>query len=101
MTDRRRALTTACVEIAHCSVVLGDRTVLDDLSFALHRGERWALVGANGAGKTLFLKLLRGDVWPTPTGHDSRHYRHEGEWLPQPPPVGERWPYIGPERQDR
>lgn len=101
MTAGRRTREPACVEIVHCDVVLGDRKVLDDVSFTLRPGERWALVGANGAGKTLFLKLLRGDVWPTPTDRGSRTYRHEGERQQQPPPAGERWPYIGPERQDR
>ena len=34
-------------------------------------GGRWALVGANGSGKTQLLKVLAGDVWPTPTGSGS------------------------------
>jgi ATP-binding cassette subfamily B protein len=35
-----------------------DRAVLHDLSFALRPGERLALVGANGAGKSTIVKLL-------------------------------------------
>lgn len=34
--------------------------VLDKVDFALHSGERVALTGANGAGKTTFLHLLVG-----------------------------------------
>jgi molybdate transport system ATP-binding protein len=40
--------------------------VLRDISWRLRPGERWALLGDNGAGKTQLLKLLSGDVWPTP-----------------------------------
>jgi molybdate transport system ATP-binding protein len=50
------------------SVRRGDRWVLRDISWCLRPGERWALVGDNGAGKTQLLKLLSGDVWPTPGG---------------------------------
>jgi molybdate transport system ATP-binding protein len=49
------------------SVRRGDTWVLQDISWRLRPGERWALVGDNGAGKTQLLKLLSGDVWPTPT----------------------------------
>jgi molybdate transport system ATP-binding protein len=48
------------------SVRRGDKWVLRDISWCLRPGERWALVGDNGAGKTQLLKLLSGDVWPTP-----------------------------------
>src|SRR5260370_3062464 len=34
------------------------RLVLSDVSFALQRGERLAVVGANGQGKTTIVKLL-------------------------------------------
>jgi len=50
------------------SVRRGDKWVLRDISWTLRPGERWALVGDNGAGKTQLLKLLSGDVWPTPGG---------------------------------
>ena len=48
------------------SVRRGDKWVLRDVSWRLQPGERWALIGDNGAGKTQLLKLLSGAVWPTP-----------------------------------
>jgi len=50
------------------SVRRGRKWVLRDISWRLKPGERWALLGDNGAGKTQLLKLLSGDVWPTPGG---------------------------------
>src|SRR5882762_4643054 len=50
------------------SVRRGGRWVLRDISWRLRPGERWALLGDNGAGKTQLLKMLSGDVWPTPAG---------------------------------
>jgi molybdate transport system ATP-binding protein len=40
------------------------RDVLRDLDFTLHEGERVAVVGSNGAGKSTFLRLLAGDEQP-------------------------------------
>jgi len=48
------------------SVRRGHKWVLSDICWRLRPGERWALLGDNGAGKTQLLKLLSGDVWPTP-----------------------------------
>src|SRR5580693_5174723 len=50
------------------SVRRGGKWVLRQISWRLRPGERWALLGDNGAGKTQLLKLLSGDVWPTPGG---------------------------------
>jgi ABC-type multidrug transport system fused ATPase/permease subunit len=35
-----------------------DKMVLDDISFAFHKGEKISIVGLNGAGKTTLIKLL-------------------------------------------
>lgn len=79
------------------------KIVLDDVSFVLRQGDRWALVGRNGSGKTLFLKLLRGDMWPTPdvTGLERREYSFDGDSNDQPAGFKEKIAYVGPEKQDR
>jgi molybdate transport system ATP-binding protein len=79
------------IELSRCSLVLDGHVVLDEIDFVLRRGERWALIGPNGSGKTLLLKMLRGDVWPTPTGRERRITELDKE----------RIAYVGPERQDK
>jgi molybdate transport system ATP-binding protein len=81
----------ALIELCRCSLILDGHVVLDAIDFALRRGERWALIGPNGSGKTLLLKMLRGDVWPTPTGGERRTARLDKEHIA----------YVGPERQDK
>ena len=43
----------------------GDREVVSDVSFALHRGEVFGFLGPNGAGKTTTIRMLVGLVKPT------------------------------------
>jgi len=40
-------------------------TALQPISLSIKRGEIYGLVGANGAGKTTFLKLVAGQIFPT------------------------------------
>jgi len=42
----------------------GDRTLLDNVSFALRLGEKVALIGRNGSGKSTLLKIIAGLVEP-------------------------------------
>ena len=62
------------VDLAGVGLRLDGRPVLRSIDWRIRPGERWALMGANGAGKTLLLKLIAGDVWPTP-GRGRRAYR--------------------------
>ena len=92
----------ARIEVTNASVRLGRHWALRDVSLDIRAGERWLLLGQNGAGKTVLLKLLRGDIWPTPTGREVRRYHlRDGEVLEQPLLAADRIAYLGPERQDR
>ena len=62
-----------------------ERLVLSDVSFRLERGERLALVGENGQGKTTIVKLLTRLYDPTAgqillDGVDLREYDLEDLW---------------------
>ena len=55
------------IDLHDATVYMCGEPVLYDLEFSLHRGERWLLEGANGSGKSTFLRLLAGDenvCWP-------------------------------------
>jgi ABC-type Mn2+/Zn2+ transport system ATPase subunit len=44
---------------------LGGRPILQDINFAVKRGEFACVIGASGCGKTTLLRLLAGLVMPT------------------------------------
>jgi molybdate transport system ATP-binding protein len=92
------------VELHAVSVRRGDQWVLRSVSWRLRPGERWALLGDNGAGKTQLLKLLSGEIWPTPLrgsgpgdGRTYRIGRRTLDLLDAKP----RLAYVGGERQDK
>ncbi|HEV7632751.1 MAG TPA: ATP-binding cassette domain-containing protein [Steroidobacteraceae bacterium] len=89
------------ISLQRVDLRFGSVPVLRGIDWRIRPGERWVLAGANGAGKTQLLKLLAGDVWPTPTGRERRRYRWRGEKYDQPEGVKDEIAYIGPERQDR
>jgi len=49
------------LEVRSLSVAFGDEPGLADVSFAVGEGERFALVGASGSGKTSLLRAISGD----------------------------------------
>jgi molybdate transport system ATP-binding protein len=89
------------VRLADIRLEREGRTILENVSWTIHPGERWVLAGGNGAGKTQLLKLIAGSVWPTPTGREVRRYRWRGELWPTPFEVQDEIGYVGPERQDK
>lgn len=42
-----------------------DRTILNNISWTIEKNQHWALLGANGSGKTSLLKIITGYEWPT------------------------------------
>ena len=43
----------------------GKRVLFDKINITLDVGKRYGLIGANGAGKSTFLKILSGEIEPT------------------------------------
>lgn len=43
------------------TVRYGDRTILNNISWQVKKGERWQLKGRNGAGKSTLMSLVSGD----------------------------------------
>ncbi|MEQ8821070.1 MAG: ABC-F family ATP-binding cassette domain-containing protein [Sumerlaeia bacterium] len=52
------------VAVEKVDKAFGRNHVLDHVDFTLYRGEKVALVGVNGAGKSTFMKLLAGKLKP-------------------------------------
>ncbi len=50
---------------SHGSLGKQDRAILDNISFLIRHGERVGLIGANGAGKSVLLRLILGKGQPT------------------------------------
>ncbi|WP_448553258.1 ABC transporter ATP-binding protein [Thalassotalea montiporae] len=50
------------------NVQIGDHKILDNVNFTVRKGEVFALLGGNGAGKSTTLKTLLGTIKPT-SGH--------------------------------
>jgi ATP-binding cassette subfamily F protein 3 len=50
---------------SHGSLGTPDRVILNDISFLIRHGERVGLIGANGAGKSVLLRLILGKEQPT------------------------------------
>lgn len=53
------------ITIQNLSMLFGSRLLFADTNLVLNAGQRFGLVGANGAGKTTFLKILNGHEEPS------------------------------------
>lgn len=61
-------VTTLPIEVRNLSFSYdGERRVLDDISLSIAAGEKVALVGASGGGKSTFIQLLLG-LYPADSG---------------------------------
>nr|WP_298999050.1 ATP-binding cassette domain-containing protein [uncultured Allomuricauda sp.] len=54
--------------VSNLSVQFGKRVLFDEVNVAFTEGNCYGIIGANGAGKSTFLKVLSGKIDPT-SGH--------------------------------
>jgi molybdate transport system ATP-binding protein len=89
------------VKLSAVNVSLNSKTILENISFTLQAGQCWLVSGTNGAGKSTFLKLVRGELWPD-VGIGSREFAVISD-EPRSSPIGvrERIALVSPESQDR
>ncbi len=63
------------LELSQVSYAIGEKRVLDDVSWRIEHGQHWALLGRNGAGKTTLLRIACGYLWPNAGGNVLRNGR--------------------------
>jgi molybdate transport system ATP-binding protein len=59
------------ISLEHADIWLAGRHVLHDVSWQLLPGQHWLVTGANGSGKSSFLRLLYGQLRPALGGEVS------------------------------
>src|SRR4051794_40833927 len=58
-------LGTKVIDAEHVSLAYGDRRILNDVTWQLGPGDRVALVGVNGSGKSSLTRVLAHELAPT------------------------------------
>lgn len=53
---------TCMIQVSGVGLRYGDRKLFDDVNIKFTPGNCYGLIGANGAGKSTFLKILSGDI---------------------------------------
>ncbi len=53
------------LSVNNVSVQFGKRVLFDEVNAQFKKGNTYGIIGANGAGKSTFLKVLSGDIEPT------------------------------------
>ena len=91
------------LEVSHVSKAYGDKKVLVDVSVVVRRGERVAIIGPNGLGKSTLLKIVTGnleaDAGEVKWGHETHvgyfaQDHHEALTNPAQTPIDFVWDAV-------
>lgn len=72
----------------HISKNYGTKTLLEDVSLYLNDGDKIAIIGVNGTGKSTLLKILAGEEEPD-GGHTAINAHTRISYLPQNPAIND------------
>ena len=53
------------IQASNVTLRLGKKALFEDVNIKFTEGNCYGLIGANGAGKSTFLKILNGEIEPT------------------------------------
>ena len=70
------------IDISDISLQFGGKYLFQNVSYKINSGDKVALVGANGSGKSSLLKILFGQLQPE-NGTISKQKRTSIGYLPQ------------------
>ena len=52
------------ISVNNVTLSFGKRVLFDEVNLTFHKGNCYGVIGANGAGKSTFLKILSGEIEP-------------------------------------
>ncbi len=87
------------IQLENARVELGNRVILERVNWSLHAGAHAAIVGANGSGKSTFLRVIGGQLWPRPAR--SRAFGFGAAPTHTPLLARERIAHLSPEIQEK
>lgn len=58
-------MNNSIINLKNVSYTRQGVTLLNQINWQVKKNEHWAILGLNGAGKSLLLKLITADIWPT------------------------------------
>ena len=53
------------ISFDNVSLLKSNRLILDQISFKIEEGQKWLILGRNGAGKSSIVNLIFATLWPT------------------------------------
>src|SRR5690348_9025400 len=64
-SPRLLSLCVTLLSLSNVGVAFGATELFKNVTFTVADGERWGIIGRNGAGKSSIFKLITGDMEPT------------------------------------
>ena len=89
------------IRLQNVDVAVAGKLILQNIHWELCSGQNWAIVGRNGSGKSTFLKLVRGEIWPVPSCGKRSYFFDGREQTETAIGVKDRFSVVSPELQER